>query len=179
MQDSTLAKRYAKALAELAVEAGNLDAVGEDLKRFQEVVAATPHLLELLTDPAVAEGERLAALVPFIAHAKPARVTANFLNLLVARRRMVLIEGIIAAFNRDVEVRHGRVTAFVTTAKPLTQAHSAKLQSTLAELTRKEVLLEVVVAPELLGGLVIRIGSMMMDYSIRSRLNRLKAFMRE
>ncbi|NGZ05558.1 MAG: ATP synthase F1 subunit delta [Magnetococcales bacterium] len=178
MLNPALAKRYATALADLATEEKQLEAIGADLAGFAELLKSTPGLRFLLTSPTAPAADKHAALDAFIQHAAPARILGNFLKLLVDKRRMDLVDAIIAAYHKEMELRGGRITIQIQSAQPLEKNQSKTLQTTLAKLTGKEVTLDSRVEPELLGGIVVRIGSLMMDYSVRNHLNRLKAQMR-
>lgn len=178
MHESTLAKRYAGALADLAATEERLEAVGAELNRFLAVLDATPAFGLLLTNPTSEQQAQHAVLATFLTNAKVGGITANFLKLLVDKRRMVLIAEMVSAYNRDVEQRSGRIRADVRTAKPLSGAHAEQLQALLSAKAGKEVRLQVTTDPGLLGGLVVTIGSTMMDFSVRSHLNRMQAIMR-
>lgn len=177
MHVGTLAKRYAAALADLAAEQNLLDAVGTDLAVFLEVYKSTPGMAGVLTNPTALPKNQQDVLNAYLQQASPAPISGNFLGLLVAKRRMALIEEIVAAYQRDVEKRSGRITVNVQTPMPLTKALIKRLETLLSDVTGSQTLVEVEEKPELLGGLVVRIGSVMWDYSIRSRLHRLKAHM--
>lgn len=178
MHESTLAKRYATALAELAVEQNLLEAVGSDLNGFLELVRSTPALRFLLTSPTAERKDQHAALAIFLEQASPAHVTSNFLKLLVDKRRMALLESIVAAYNGDMDCRAGRVSVDVRVVMPLTAAYADRMRTTLSEATGKAVQLEMTTDPGILGGMVVTMGSVMIDYSVRNHLNRLKASMR-
>jgi F-type H+-transporting ATPase subunit delta len=178
VHDSTLSKRYASALAELASEGESLEKVGEDLNRFLELIEVTPGLKSLLTSPTVLRADQHKIVDAFLENDETDEVTGKFLHLLVEKRRMGIIEGAVSAYNRGVEERSGRITVQVSSAKPLIKKHEDGLQSSLSELTGKEVQLEVSTDATLLGGVVLRVGSVMMDYSVRGQLNRLKSQMR-
>ena len=178
MHESTLAKRYASALAELAVENNILEAVGNDLNGFLDLFRSTPTLRLLLTSPTAERSDQHAALSLFLEHATPSPVTSNFLKLLIDKRRMVLIESIVAAYNWDMDDRAGRMTVDVRTPFPLADLHAERLRATLSGLTGKHVRLEIETEPGILGGMVVTMGSVMMDHSIRNHLNRLKATMK-
>ncbi|MEO5347374.1 MAG: ATP synthase F1 subunit delta [Magnetococcus sp. YQC-9] len=178
MLNPALAKRYATALAELASEEKRLDAVAEDLNRFAEVMQSTPGLRYLLTSPTAPAQAKHAVVDAFIANAAPTRILGNFLKLLIDKRRMEFVEPIIAAYHRETEARSGRITVEVQTSVPLEKRHAEELKGSLSKLTGKEVRLDSRVEPALLGGIVVRIGSLMMDYSVSNHLNRLKAQMR-
>ena len=178
MHESTLAKRYASALVALAEEQGQLEASGEALSALVALYRTTPSFRQLMTSPTAERAHQHAALATFLAQASSPPVMQNFLKLLVDKRRMLLVEEIATAFGREVEVRAGRLTVNVRSSVALTEALETRLQSVLSELTGKTVSLDVVTEPELLGGMVITMGSVMMDYSIRNHLNRMQALMR-
>lgn len=178
MHESTLAKRYASALADLAVEQNLLEDVGDDLNGFLELFRSTPAFRFLLTSPTAERRDQHAALSVFLEHATPAPVTSNFLKLLVDKRRMVLIESIVTAYNWDMDDRAGRMTVDICTLLPLTDIHSERIRATLSDVTGKTVRLDMTTDPGILGGMVVTMGSVMMDYSIRNHLNRLKSTMR-
>lgn len=173
-----LAKRYATALADLAAEHNLLEKVGADLDRFVQLLDTTPGLRFLLTSPTAPTKDKQAALDAFIRNAGPEAIAGNLLKLLVDKRRMGLVEEIIAAYHEETERRSGRITVEVRTPNPLQTQHAEELQGSLTRLTGKIVRLESRTDPDLLGGIVVRIGSLMMDYSVRNHLNRLKAQMR-
>lgn len=178
VQDSTLAKRYAAALADLAAGQGLLEQVGQELADFRRTLDAAPSFRQLLTSPAVGDKDQQTALGSYLEHAEPSAITGNFLRLLTSKRRMRVIDAIAQAFAKDVQTRSGQVTVQVSATVPLTEETQEQLRTTLAGVTGKQVTLEVSQDPNLLGGLVLRVGSVMLDYSIRSRLSRLKATMK-
>ncbi|GAB0058860.1 F-type H+-transporting ATPase subunit delta [Candidatus Magnetaquicoccaceae bacterium FCR-1] len=178
MLNPALAKRYATALADLASEEKKLDAVAEDLTRFVDVVNTTPGLRLLLTSPTAPAQAKHAAIDAFIAHAAPTKLLGNFLKLLIDKRRMEYVEAIINAYQRETEARSGRIAVELQTPVSLDKRVEEDLKSALSRITGKEVRLDSRVEPALLGGIVVRIGSLMMDYSVSNHLNRLKAQMR-
>ena len=178
MHESTLAKRYATALAELAVEQNMLEDVGDDLNDFLELFRSTPSFRFLLTSPTAERKDQHAALSVFLEQATPASVTSNFLKLLIDKRRMTLIESIVAAYNWDMDDRAGRMTVDIRTLLPLSDVHSERIRTTLSDVTGKTVQLDITSDPGILGGMVVTMGSVMMDYSVRNHLNRLKSTMR-
>ncbi|MBF0605776.1 MAG: ATP synthase F1 subunit delta [Nitrospirae bacterium] len=178
MHSSTLAKRYASALAELASDRGLLKKVGDDLRQFVAVVAVTPELGPLLANPTISRERQSKIIDAFLSQSGSDPLTANFLKLLIHKRRMVLVSDIVAAYSRIEEEQSGVVTVRVSAPKPLTKAHEERLAKLLSTKTGKDVRLDFGLDPELLGGMVVRIGSVMMDYSVRGQLNRLKAQLR-
>ncbi|MBF0611814.1 MAG: F0F1 ATP synthase subunit delta [Magnetococcales bacterium] len=178
MQESTLAKRYASALVDLATEQGVLEAIGQQLADFAQLVETTPSLRNLLESPASDRLHQKAALENVLEKAALAPLMVNFLQLLAQKRRMVLVSEINRAYHRELDKRAGRLTAKVTSATPLADDMVGNLSEALSRVTGKTVSVQLDVEPELLGGLVVQIGSTMMDYSVQNRLNRLKSFMK-
>jgi F-type H+-transporting ATPase subunit delta len=177
VQESTIAKRYASALADLAEEGKNLDKVGEDLSRFLELIQVTPGLNALLNSPATPQSAQHKVVDAFM-DGGAEQVTGNFLRILVTKRRLSAIAGIVSSYIRNVEERSGRITAYVTSATALVKKHEDSLVASLSGMTGKKVQLDVSTDSTLLGGVVLRVGSVMMDYSLRGQLNRLKSQMR-
>lgn len=178
MNENTLAKRYATALAELAAEQNVVDSIGEELNAFLALLGEAPDLRNALTDPTVSQASQMAALNAILEKAQPADTTGNFLRILVEKRRMPLIDAIVEAYNQRVEAQSGRLTVQVSASKALTQTHVNQLETVFKEKTGQEIRLEVEEKPELLGGLVIQVGSLMIDASVRNQLSRLKESMR-
>ncbi|MBF0357687.1 MAG: ATP synthase F1 subunit delta [Magnetococcales bacterium] len=177
MQDSTIAKRYASALADLAEEGKNLEKVSEDLSRFIDLIEVTPGLNALLTSPATPQATQHKVVDAFI-DGGAEQVTGNFLRVLITKRRLGAITDIVTSYKRNVEERSGRITVYVTSAAPLVKKHEDSLVASLSDMTGKKVQLDVSTDTTLLGGVVLRVGSVMMDYSLRGQLNRLKSQMR-
>lgn len=178
MQESTLARRYAAALVALASEQSALEETGRELAVFAQLVATTPILRTLLESPASDRHQQKAALENILEKMAFSVLTANFLRLLAQKRRMVLVESIDRAYRGELDQRAGRLKAKVRASTSLSPEHVARLETSLSQVTGKTVSLELEVEPELLGGMVVQIGSTMMDYSVRNRLNRLKSFMK-
>ncbi|MBF0447616.1 MAG: ATP synthase F1 subunit delta [Magnetococcales bacterium] len=178
MHDSTLAKRYASALAELADEAGELEKVGGDLGRFVELIDMTPGLDALLTSPVADRADQHRILDLFFEQNKGTKVVGKFLRLLVDKRRISLIHHIVDLYNKGMAERSGRITVQISSARSLLKKQEEKLQASLSEMTGKDVQLDLSTDEALLGGMVVRVGSVMMDYSVRCQLNRLKSQMR-
>lgn len=178
MHSSTLAKRYATALADLAQESGLLQKIGTDLLEFQSVVKETPEFGVLLVNPTISRDRQMKLVEICAAKGDTDPLTRNFLGLLVHKRRMVLFNEICVAYSRIVEKQSGAVTVQVLAPKPLAKAQEERLIKVLSAKTGKDVRLDIGQGPELLGGMIVRIGSVMMDYSVRGQLNRLKAQLR-
>lgn len=178
MQESTLARRYAAALVALASEQGVLEETGREVDDFAQLVATTPTLRALLESPASDRAQQKITLESVLAKTAFSTLACNFLRLLAQKRRMHLMAEIAQAYGVELDQRAGKLTAKVRAAIALTQEHVSRLEMSLSQVTGKTVSLEMVVEPELLGGMVVQIGSTMMDFSVRNRLNRLKSFMK-
>jgi F-type H+-transporting ATPase subunit delta len=173
MVDGSLARRYARALLDIGRERGNVDALGADLGRFLEV-GRIGGLLETLANPVYTQVERRRVLEAVLAKMTLTPVAANFLRLVLDKDRMAAFPDIVRAYGALADEHAGRVRATVTTAAPVSDAHRAALTSALAASTGKQVVLTAVVDPTLLGGMTVRVGSKLIDASLKSRLEALQ-----
>ena len=168
-----LAGRYATALFELAEEARAIDTVESDLAGVKAALAESPEFRQLTSSPLIARADAAGAVVATAEAIGVGEVTRNFLGVLAQNRRLGQLPGIIRAY-RQLAARHrGERTAEVTSAHPLTDDQVAELRKQLRARVGTDVTVDLSVDPALLGGLVVRIGSQMIDSSIRTRLNSL------
>lgn len=162
--------RYASALFELARDRNRIDEVGDSLGRVREALSDSPDLATLTTSPLVERGAAVRGVVAAAASLGLDPVTSNFLGVLAKNRRLAVLPQIIAAYRKLAAAHRGEVTADVTSAHPLSedqmQALKAKLRAGLA----REVAVDLHVDPSILGGLIVRVGSKMIDSSIRTKL---------
>jgi F-type H+-transporting ATPase subunit delta len=175
---ASLAGRYASALFDLASEAGNVSKVEADLDKLAAALAESADLAALIRNPEVSRadlGKASAALGKLL---KLDQLTANFLGVLAQNRRLSQLPAIIAAFNTIAAAQRGEVTAQVTSAHPLTDTQLAQLQQKLKAREGRNVSLRASVDPDLLGGLVVTVGSKRIDSSIRTHLNSLAQAMK-
>ncbi|MBT8427972.1 MAG: F0F1 ATP synthase subunit delta, partial [Erythrobacter sp.] len=175
---ASLAGRYASALFDLASEAGTVTAVESDLDKIEAGLAESPELQMLTTNPRVSRGEAEKALWGVAAIMGLSELTQNFLGTLAQNRRLGQLPGIIRAFRAIAAAQRGEVSAEVTSAHALTDAQLADLKAKLTAREGRTVKLSTKVDPELLGGLVVTIGSKRIDGSIRTRLNSLSQAMK-
>lgn len=176
---SGMAGRYATALFELALEEKSLDAIASDLSRFEEMVEGSPDLKRLVTNPIFGAEEQTKALKAVLERAKIGGLAAKFLLRVAQNRRLFAVSLIIKAF-RTLNSRHkGEVRAEVVVAEPLAEKHLAALKEMLAGATKRDVMLDVKVDPKILGGIVIKLGSRMVDASLKTKLNSIKLAMKE
>ena len=176
---SGMAGRYATALFELAREAGALDAVEADLDRFEALIADSPDLARLVRSPVFGAAEQAKALTAVLDRTAIGGLAANFLLLVTANRRLFAVRDMIRGFSTLVARHKGEVTAQVTVAETLGDRHLAALKDALNAVTGKDVALDVTVDPAIIGGLVVKLGSRMVDASLKTKLNSLKHAMKE
>jgi F-type H+-transporting ATPase subunit delta len=174
-----MAGRYATALFELALEADQLDAVRADLDRFDVLLAGSPDLARLVRSPVFSADEQIKALDAVLAKAGIGGLAAKFLNVLTANRRLFAVSAVIRDFRRLVANHKGEVTAEVTLAEKPSDAHLAAIKQALNAVTKKDVQVEINVDPSIIGGLVVKLGSRMVDSSLRTKLNAIKHAMKE
>ncbi len=161
---SGMAGRYATAVFELAREEKTLDEVMADLDRF---------------DPVFGAEEQQAALVAVLDRAGIGATTANFLRLVTANRRLFAVRDMIRGLRVLVARHKGEVTAHVTVAERLADRHLAALKDALKSVTGKDVTLDIKVEPAIIGGLVVKVGSRMVDASLKTKLNSIRHAMKE
>jgi F-type H+-transporting ATPase subunit delta len=173
-----MAGRYASALFELAREAKTVDAVRGDLDRFAALLAESPDLKRLVRSPVFSAEEQLRALTVILERAALGPLVVNFLKLVTTNRRLYAIGDMIKAF-AVLHARHkGEVTAAVTVAEPLGDKQRRALEEALKSVTSENVALAVTVDPAIIGGLIVKLGSRMVDTSLRTKLNSIRQAMK-
>ena len=174
MQNEAVAGRYAKALLDLAEEAGQIKEYGEDLERFAEAIKISSELKLVLSNPSVPMEQRRQVMAALLDHMQLSRIVSNFLKLLVDRSRTLLFEQILAAYYAQSDERFGRVRGQVLTAFALKPAQHKKLEAGLSKLLGKEVLLSEVVNASLIGGLRVEISGRTYDGSLQGQLEQMR-----
>jgi F-type H+-transporting ATPase subunit delta len=175
---SGIAGRYALAVFELALESKSIDAVERDLQALKTSVAESADLARLVRAPVFAREDQAKGMQALLAAMGADTLTVRFVSLLCAKRRLFLLPDIIRDFNTLVERENGEIEAEVTSAHTLNEAQVAELKRALKEKLGREPLLKTEIDPTLLGGLVVKVGSRMIDSSLRSKLNGLRLAMR-
>ncbi len=179
MSVTGVAGRYATALFELALEEDQLSDVEQQLSDLGEILEQSDDLRRLVHSPAFSMDQQAKAMRAITEAAGTSGLTKNFLELLVEKRRLSAITGIIGAF-RTLAARHrGEVEADVVTAVPLGEDQKQELHTALREFAGQDVSMNVRVDPSILGGLIVKVGSRMIDNSVRTKLNRLRHVMKE
>ncbi|HVX76346.1 MAG TPA: F0F1 ATP synthase subunit delta [Bradyrhizobium sp.] len=176
---SGVSGRYATALFELARDEKSVDAVKADLDRFDAMLAESAELKRLVRSPVFSADVQLKALAAVLDRAGIAGIAANFLKVLTTNRRLFAVDGVIRAFRTLVAKFRGEATADVTVAEQLNDKNLDALKAALKSVTGKDVALNVKVDPSIIGGLVVKLGSQMVDSSLRTKLNSIKHAMKE
>ncbi len=176
---SGMAGRYATALFDLAREANAIDAVKADLERFDGLVAQSPDLARLVRSPVFSAREQLQALSAVLDRAEIGGLAAKFLKLVAANRRLFAVRDMVKGFRELVADFKGEATAEVTVAETLKDDHVAALRDALKAVSGKDVDLNIKIDPAILGGLVVKLGSRMVDTSLRTKLNAIRHAMKE
>jgi F-type H+-transporting ATPase subunit delta len=176
---SGMAGRYASALFELANETNAIDSVKADLERFEALASESPDLTRLIRSPVFSADEQLHALSAVLERAGIGGLAAKFLKLITTNRRLFAVRDIVKGFRELVADHKGEATAEVTVAEPLKDEHVAALKSALKAVSGKDVDLNIKVDPAIIGGLVVKLGSRMVDTSLRTKLNAIRHAMKE
>ena len=176
---SGVSGRYATALFDLARDERSIDAVKADLDALDRLINDNPDLARLVRSPVFTADEQAKALTAVLARAGIGGTTAKFLGVLVRNRRLFAVRQVIHSFNTLVARFRGEATADVTVAEPLSDKNLDALRTSLKSVTGKDVALNVKVDPSIIGGLVVKLGSRMIDSSLRTKLNSIKHAMKE
>ena len=177
---SGMAGRYAEALYQLAAESRATEKVAADLKTFGELVAGNPDLQRLVRSPVFTAESQLKALGAILAKADISGIAANFIKLVTSKRRLFAIGDMIAGFNKLHDAARGVARAEVTVAQPLNDQHRDTLEAALKEISGgKSVDVNINVDPSIIGGLVVKLGSRMVDGSLKTKLNLIRTRMKE
>ncbi|RTL62425.1 MAG: F0F1 ATP synthase subunit delta [Hyphomicrobiales bacterium] len=175
---ASMAGRYAAALFELAKEQQALDQVAGDFKNLSALLDESADFRTLVRSPVIAAADQAKALDAILAKAGANPLTANFLRVIARNRRLFAVGDMMREYALLLARFKGEVSADVATAHPLTEAQLNQLKDTLRISIGKEVQVNTRVDPNLLGGLVVKVGSKMIDSSLRTKLNNLKVAMK-
>ena len=164
---------------ELARDEKSIDAVKADLDRFDALLGDSADLKRLVRSPVFSADTQLKALIAVLDRAGITGIAANFLKVLTRNRRLFAITDVIRAFRALVAKFKGEASADVTVAERLSDRNLDALKTALKSVTGKDVALNVKVDPSIIGGLVVKLGSRMVDSSLRTKLNSIKHAMKE
>ncbi len=177
---SGVAGRYALALFSLARDARDTDGIASALASFDRMIVESPDLQRLVRSPVFSAQDQLKALSAILEKAGISRVAANFIKLVAAKRRLFAIRDMIAEYGKLNDAFRGVTRAEVTSAAPLNDANVAALKESLrAASGGKQVDLTARVDPSIIGGLVVKLGSRMVDGSLKTKLNAIRTRMKE
>jgi F-type H+-transporting ATPase subunit delta len=169
----TAAFRYASALVDLAVESGALPQIQQDVADLRKILESSPDLQTLTRSPLVGAESQKTALAALADQAKFSGLTKNFLLVLAQNRRLPDIAAILKAIEKNFSERRGEVSAKVQSASALSPAQKKSLEESLGKTIGRPVALDATTNAELIGGVVITLGSLMIDDSIKTKLERM------
>ncbi|MFI5024797.1 MAG: F0F1 ATP synthase subunit delta [Alphaproteobacteria bacterium] len=175
---SRIAGRYASALYELADESKELDAVAADLRALNAMIAGSAELRGLVRSPLISRRDQAKAMAAVLEKAGIGVTVRHFVGVAAQHRRLFLLGAMIDAFLATLAARRGELSAQVSSAAPLEASQVEALKAQLAKAMGKAVNLDFKVDPALLGGLVVKVGSRMVDSSLKSKLQRLELAMK-
>lgn len=170
----TIARRYAAALADVAVPRGETNLVQNELHAWEKLVYANEDLLEVFRNPVIPYEQKRNVLDALITRVQVSHTTGNFLRVLLHNQRLADLNEINKSIARELDERAGVVSAKVTTARPVTEATQTSLSAKLGVVTGREVRLQFAVDEALVGGIITQIGSTVYDGSVRSQLEHIK-----
>lgn len=169
--------RYALALIELAQESNKIEKVERDLNELAAMISASGDLATVISSPSLSSDQQAKAMMAIAEKAKFEGLTRNFLGVLVKNRRLAAVQGIVEAFRTELSRRRGEVAVEVQTAQDMSASQFEALQRAIAKGLGRDVALKAKVEPSILGGMIVTIGSKMIDDSVARKLERLKAAM--
>jgi len=177
---SGVSGRYASALFSLAHERRETSAVAAQLATFSRLIEESPDLQRLVRSPVFSAEEQLKALGPLLDKAGITGITANFIRLVASKRRLFALPDMIADYGTLNDAFRGVTRAEVTSAQPLTDANVAALKDSLRSISGgRDVDLSLKVDPSIIGGLIVQLGSRMVDGSLKTKLNGIRTRMKE
>ena len=176
---SGVAGRYATALFELAEAQNALDAVAADLGSIGTMLNESEDLTRLVRSPLFSADEQGRAFAAVLDKAGISGLVKNFVGLVIANRRLFALPDMIRSYNAILAEKRGEMTADVTSAHPLGDQQVESLKAALKSATGRDVRINTKVDAGLLGGLIVKVGSRMIDSSLRTKLNSLKIAMKE
>ena len=175
---SGVAGRYASALFDLAKEADALDSIAQDLKGLKAMLVDSSELSDLATSPLYSREQQAAAMEAVLTSAGAQELTRNFVGVVIQNRRLFVILDVIGAFAALLANHRGEMNAEVVSPRPLSDAQLEALRGALANALHSDVVIETSVDETLLGGLVVRVGSRMIDSSLRTKLDNMQLAMK-
>ena len=176
---SSVAGRYASALYELAASEKKISAVEKDLGRVDALLKGSDDLMRLVRSPVFSAEDQQAAISKILDKAKVTGIVGNFVRVVAGNRRLFALPDIIPAFKAKLAEARGEATAKVTVAAALTAPQTTQLKAALKSVVGKDVALDMVVDPSLLGGMIVKVGSRQIDTSLKTKLSSMKLALKE
>jgi F-type H+-transporting ATPase subunit delta len=170
----SVARRYARALFQIGVDTGTFEALGQELGDLAQLFQDSTELRQTLVNPVFKPAEKRAILEKILPRVTPNPIMQRFALLLLDRGRIVLLAWLARAYRELADAHAGRVRAVVTSATPLSPADLERVRKSLERRTKKTVMLEAQVDPNLIGGLVAQVGDLVLDGSVRTQLSTLR-----
>lgn len=170
---SVVLTRYTTALLDLAEEKKVVDDILKDFSALESMLGESEDLVRLVQSPMIGKAQQLAVMDELAKKVKLNALTMNFIGVLVQNRRLSVLMEMISSFRKQVSVRRGEVSVQVQTATELSEKQKTEFSKKIAQALGKDVAVEAVVVPEILGGMVVTVGSYMIDDSVRRKLERL------
>jgi len=176
---SGIAARYASAVFELAKDASDLKTLESNVQDLDTVLADSSDIRDLINSPVVSRADQANAIAAVAKKMKLMPIVSNTLALMASKRRLFVLPALVAQLRALIAEEKGEITAEVISAKAMTKTQTDKLAKAIKARIGKDVKIDATVDEELIGGLVIKVGSQMIDTSIRSKLNSLSNVMKE
>ena len=173
-----LSGRYATALFDLADSENQLDKVADDLESVNQMLAGSEDLRRLIRSPVISREDQQATMNSILSKMKVNSLTLKFVGVIAENRRLISIRDIIRDFQALVSNRRGEVTAEVISASNLSKPQVEQIRKVLEKISKKQVTVHNLVSEDLLGGLIVKIGSQMVDSSLKTKLNKLRFAMK-
>jgi F-type H+-transporting ATPase subunit delta len=173
-----LAGRYATALYDLAESANKLDKVAEDLKTLRTLIHDSADLRRVITSPVLSRGDQVKVMIALCAKAEMDELTGRFVGTVAQNRRLPVLDGIIKAFLNELSRRRGESSAHVISAKKLSDAQLQAVIDVLKASVGTKISVETDVDESLLGGMIVNVGSRMIDSSLKTQLQQLHLSMK-
>lgn len=170
MMGGSVARRYARALFGIGVDAGTFEALGQEIGELATLWNSSPDLRELLENPVFRPEEKRRVLEQLLPRVAPTAEVRRLALLLLERRRIMLLPAIARAYRDIADAHTGRLRARVTSAEPLTPTAVDRVRKALEERTGKKVIVETAVDASLIGGVVAQVGDLVLDGSVRTQL---------
>lgn len=174
MPSGSIARRYARALMAIGIDNKDYEAIGRQVGDLAQAMKVSEELAETLSNPAFPRSDRRKVIAALLALVKASKTVESFVMLLLERERLAALPDISRALDAMIDERNGRISAEIVSAQPLTGDQLAKLKGALETLSGKKVEIEKREDPELLGGVVAKVGDIVYDGSLRTQLAQMR-----